>query len=180
MTNANSSSVDQRSGTRQRGCPFCIIFVVSRNESRITRLTPDISRYINCVSCVYATARRDLQKKERRDEESDRGRTRCYPLFAGAIHYFGIIFPSNAMYIESLSARYRCSIFHVLLSRSILDNPSFDSYAKHPGIFFLLLASESPFVWKKARARISRGGTVVCTVCQAAELCVECAQLLFS
>lgn len=61
------------------------------------------------------------------------------------------------MYIESLSARYRALHFPVLLSRSILDNPSFDPYAKHPGIFFLLLASESPFVWKKARARISRG-----------------------
>lgn len=41
---------EERAGKGGEG-PFCIIFVVSRNESRITRLTRDISP-INRVSCA--------------------------------------------------------------------------------------------------------------------------------
>lgn len=71
------------------------------------------------------------------------------------VHYFGIIFPSNTAYIESLSAR--CSIFPCY-SRSIRSciNPSFDSYAKHLGVFFLLRGGGSVCLEKDSR--ISRGG----------------------
>lgn len=87
----------------------------------------------------------------------------CYPLFAGSIrvHYFGIIFPSNAMYIESLSA---ARLSRVTLVRSFPTSirRSIRMQNAYIGVFFLLLASrmggELRLFGKRIAAPVLAGG----------------------
>lgn len=133
-----------------------------------------------------STTRRDLQKKERRDE-TDRGRTQLLSTICrlDTCTLFRYHFPIQC---DVHRIALRCSIIPCY-SRSILSyiNPSFDSYAKriHRCIFSSASIEDgggASFVWKKdRRSRISRGDRSVCQAVELCiELCIERVQLLFS